>query len=148
LEESTLNAEVKCVGGMVKQVYDFTAELTLLLKPFTQIVKGHPGSGMPFYYNRKLSAANEHCVVGVEDVAAFAWHWHLGEGGEVAGHKVLSLAGGCNVAPDGDLLFADVLCEPAARVEPAATRRVQGGRHIALQDNALAPDLGVGDRDG
>ncbi len=43
---------------------------------------------------------------------------------------------------------AELLAELAARVEPAARRRVDRARHVAREDHPLAPKLGVGHRDG
>jgi hypothetical protein len=42
--------------------------------------------------------------------------------------------------------LSEALVQPAAGVEPAARRRVDGARHVALQDDALA--LSLGDRVG
>src|SRR3954451_20982535 len=47
-----------------------------------------------------------------------------------------------------DFGLAETVIEPAARVEAAAVRDVDRTRDVAAQDDALAPHLGIGHRNG
>src|SRR5438105_3974187 len=97
---------------------------------------------------KTLTMMDDGGLVFAENVVALAWQGHLCEGGEVAGHVMLGLAGSSHVAPLRHLLLADVLRQPASRVEAAARRRIERRGYVAFQDDALAPHLRVGDRYG